>query len=302
MISKKLAGILLGVSVIGGMVAGGAASVWVPDRPSAAAPTRPPVAEPLPDVEVIKPVLVMNDDGTATLSATLVNHTQKALEINNATSGQAEDLDAPQMLVHGVRQRVAIEPEAPIRIGGVGDDYRLRVRDRVQVGSTLPVTLLLIRHEGFSEDRPLVTFVAPVVPRTAAYADVANNVPNDVISVRDGKIVVVPGQEKAYIGGRFETTIADSTEIRPVAVGPRGRPIDVLHQTATGGPSGFFASPGREKGLLGYSPYLDDGGDRDYVRASDVEVGQTIRMTFRFPSGDVVGRFTVVQGNADGTI
>ena len=70
------------------------------------------------------------------------------------------------------------------------------------------MTLLLLRHKGFSEDRPLVTFVAPVVARTAAaHADVANNGPNDVISVRDGKIVVVPGQEKAFVGGWFESTI-----------------------------------------------------------------------------------------------
>lgn len=301
MISNRLAGVVLGVSIIGGIAVGVAATAMTSDHPSAAAPTSTPVAEPLPDVEVKKPVLVMNDDGTATLSATLVNHTKKALTINNATSGQAEDLDAPPMLVHGVRQRVAIEPEVPIRIGGAGDGYRLRVRDRVQIGSTLPVTLHLLRHKGFSEYRPAVSFVAPVVARTAAHADVANNGPNDIITVHEGKIVVVPGQEKAFIGGWLESTIDDSTDLRPTAASPRGWPVDVLHQTATGGPSGFFAGAGKRT-PLGYGTYLDAPGDRDYVRASDVKVGQTVKVTFRFPSGDVVGKFKVVQGNTDGTI
>lgn len=301
MISKKLAGILLGLSVIGGVVAGAAASVWMPDRPSAASPRRTPVAEPVPDVEVKKPVLVMNDDGGATLFATVVNHTKSPVGIDRAIGGQKGDDDAPVMLVHGSRAGVDVEPGASMRIGGAGDQVRIRFTDRVQVGSTLPVTLYF-GYGNAMANGPRATMLAPVVARTAAHAAVANNGPNDVISVRDGKIVVVPGQEKAYIGGRFETTIEDMTELRPTAVGPRDRPIDVLHQTATGGPSGFFASPGREKGLLGYSPYLDDGGDRDFVRASEVQVGQTVRMTFRFPSGDVVGKFKVVQGKADGTI
>lgn len=301
MISKQLAGILLVISVIAGMVAGGAASVWVPDRPSAAVPTRTPVAKPLPDVEVKKPVLVMNDDGGATLFATVVNHTTRPVGIDRAVGGQEEQDDAPVMLVHGNSADVDVEPGALMRIGGAGDQFRIRFTDRVQVGSTLPVTLYF-GYGNAMANGPRVTFVAPVVARTTAYAEVANNGPNEAIRVRDGKIVVVPGQEKAYIGGRFETTIEDSTELRPTAVGPRGYPIDFLHQTATGGPSGFFASPGHEERLLGHSPYLDDGGDRDYVRASEVEVGQTIRVTFRFPSGDVVGKFKVVQGNADGTI
>jgi hypothetical protein len=35
---------------------------------------------------------------------------------------------------------------------------------------------------------------------------------------------------------------------------------------------------------------------------NEVDIGQTITATFRFPSGDVVAKFTVVQGNTDGTI
>jgi hypothetical protein len=121
--------------------------------------------------------------------------------------------------------------------------------------------------------------------------------------VHDGVIVVVPGQAKAYIDGWFESTIDDLTEIRPTAAPRRGKSIEILHQTATGGPSGFSARAG-QRSLLGYPPYLDrePHGDADYVRAAEVTVGETYRVTFRFPSGDVVAKFKVVQGRADGTI
>ncbi len=201
--------------MIGGVVAGVAATAMTSERRSASAPTSTPVADPLPDVEVKKPVLVMNDDGTATLSARLVNHTKTAFEINSATAGQPEDSDAPVFLLYGQRQHVPVEPAVPIDIGGVGDGYRLRASDRVQIGSTLPVTLKFSRHKGYANDAPLATFVAPVVARTAAHPGVANNGPNDAIAVREAKIVVVPGQEKAYIGGWMESSIADSTEIQP---------------------------------------------------------------------------------------
>lgn len=300
----RVAGIVLAASVVGGVAVGVAAAAMSSDSPPVRAAARTTSAAPtptVPDVEVKDPVLVMNDDGTATLSATLINHLKKPLEINNATNGRPEDLEAPPMLVFGYRMHTAIEQDKPIRIGGVGDDYRLRLSDRVQVGSTLPVTIRLRKHNGYDSGSPQVTFVAPVVARTAAHAAVANNGPNNDISVHDAVIVVVAGQAKAFIGGWLESTIDDGTELTPTAVSPRGPLIDVLHQTATGGPSGFFAEAG-EKTLLGYPSYLDAEGDRDYVRASDVTVGQTITMTFRFPSGDVVGKFKVVRGNPDGTI
>ncbi|MET0931359.1 MAG: hypothetical protein ABWX74_17695 [Aeromicrobium sp.] len=302
----KVVGIVIAASVIGGIVVGVAATAMTSDRSSPrAAPTAAsasPTVE-VPDVEVKEPVFVMNDDGTATLSATVVNHTKKALEINSATNGQPDDYEAPQMLAYGNRESVALEPGIPMRIGGVGDAYRLRLRDRVQVGSTLPVTLILTEHEGPFLDVPEVTFLASVVARAAAQSSVANNGPNPAISVRDAIIVVVPGQAKAYVGGWFDSTIDDMTDLRPTGVGPGGGPIDVLHQTATGGPSGFFAQAG-QKSPLGVAPYIDTEphGDADYVRADDVEVGDRITVTFRFPSGDVVATFKVVQGNPDGTI
>jgi hypothetical protein len=300
----QVAAIVLAASVVGGIGTGIAAAVLGPDdwTRSGPRPTPSTSAAAVPDIEVRKPVLVMNDDGTATLSATLVNHMENAVEINSATNGRAEDLDAPPLLVYGNRLDVALQPDKPLRIGGVGDDYRLRVRDRVQVGSIVPVTITLSGHKHYERDLPSASFVAPVVARTADHATVANNGPNPEITVHDGVVVVVPGQAKAYVGGRFESTIEDMTEIRPTVTPRLGQELELLHQTATGGPAGFYAQRGTTP--LGGPPYLDLDipGDREYVRASDVKVGQTIEVTFRFPSGDVVGRFTVVQGNADGTI
>jgi hypothetical protein len=178
------------------------------------------------------------------LSATVINHTKRALTINHVTGGEPEDDDAPWLMVHGLRSEVAIEPEVPTSIGA-----------------------------------------------------------NTDITVHDAKIVVVPGQEKAYLGGWIESTIDDLTFGRPTATGPRGRIIEYLHQTATGGPSEVVAIAGKRT-PLNQPPYLDDVvlGDADYVRASDVEVGQKITVTMRFPSGDVVTKFNVVQGRADGTV
>lgn len=306
MVNRRLAAAVLVASVVGGIAVGVTAHALTTDRPPRVAPSQAtsaaPAAVEVPDIEVKDPVLVMNDDGTATLSATVTNHLKKPLEINSATNGQPEDLDAPPMLVYGVRLHSALVRDVPVRIGGVGDDYRLRLRDQVQVGSTLPITLTLSKHNGYDPDIPEVSFMAPVVKRTTAHAEVANNGPNPSISVRDAIIVVVPGQEKAYVDGTIDSSIDDMTELQPTVAPRLGRDIELLHQTATGGPYGFFAQAGTTS--LGDPPYLDSGipGDRDYVRAGEVEVGQTITMTFRFPSGDVVAKFKVVQGNRDGTI
>lgn len=282
---------------------GVAASAVTSDKPSTAVPTRTThAAAPVPELEAKDPRFIMNDDGTATLSATLVNHTKEPLEITWATAGQPEDLDAPVLLLYVARPAVALKPGESMRISGPGDDYRIRLSDRVQVGSTLPVTLQSRRHDGI-QPGPEATFAAPVVARTTAERDVVNNGPNPDITVHEAKFVIVPGQTKAYVSGWITSTIDDFTSLRPTAVTSQGGEIEYLHQTATGGPSGVGVQAG-EKTYLGQAPYIDGDvpGDRDYVRASEVKVGQSVTVTMRFPSGDVVTRFTVVQGKADGTI
>jgi hypothetical protein len=307
---RRVVGLILIASVVGGVVAGIAAHGLTrktdPGPTSTSRSAGPASTSSTPSarvddvVEVRDPVLVLNDDETATLSATVVNHTDRALVINDAVGGIPGSY-APTLLGYSGTPRAILQPEVPTTVGQINDTFRFRFRDRVEVGSVLPITLDLVKAR-YRRPASDVTFKAPVVARSAAYAGVANNGPNSAITVKDAVIVVVPGQEKAYIGGYFQSTITDRTDIRATAESPTGQRVEILHQTATGGPSGYFAEAGTS--LLGRPPYLDDGipGDRDYVRVGEVTVGQTITMTFRFPSGDVVGRFRVVQGNPDGTI
>lgn len=296
---------LLGVSIVGGVAAGVAADAITSDSPSRAATPRASATTPTPamttGLEVRSPVLVANDDGSATLSATVVNHTDRALTINGAMGGMPDDFEAPPLLMFAGTPRATLPPGSSTTIGRAGEPFRIRFRDRVQVGSTLPITLDLAkaRYRRAADD---VTFTATVVARTGRHADVANNGPNPAISVRDGIIVKVPGQDKAYLDGWIDSSVDDSTDIRPTGDTGKGD-VEILHQTATGGPSGVSARAGVPV-PLGYAPYQDDGqpGDRDYVRADEVAVGRTVRITFRFPSGDVVGTFEVVQGMPDGTV
>lgn len=300
---RGTASALLGASIVAGVAAGMGASSLTPDASTKGWQVISTPAPATEGVEVRNPVLVMNDDGTATLSAVLTNHTDTALDLNGAAGGRQDDYDPALLLVFGNRSDTALEPGVPTRIGGVGDAFRIRFRDRVQPTSTLPMTLQFLPHDGPAADATEVTLLAPVVERDTTHSEVANNAPNTEITVHDGVVVVVPGQAKAYIGGYLTATVQDMTEIRPVAVRPNGRELEVLHQTATGGPSGFFATPD-EQVRLGNPPYLDTGepGDADYLRADDVVVGETVDITFRFPSGDVTAKFKVVQGRSDGTI
>ncbi|WP_209674649.1 hypothetical protein [Aeromicrobium fastidiosum] len=299
---RRTAAVLLGASIVTGVAAGVGASSLTEEVSAAGWPTIAVPAAVAKGVEVKDPVLVANDDGGATLSVTLVNHTDDALRIDRAVGGTEDADDPPFMLVHGTRARVTIGPGEAMRTGGVGDPYRLRFTDRVQIGSTLPITLYFAASD-VVESGPTATLFAPVVARDAAHGAVANNGPNTEIAVNDARIVVVPGQEKAYVTGWISSTIDDSTELRPTAVGRAGRPVEYRHQTATGGPSGVGAQAGKRTNL-NLPPYLDTepSGDADYVLASDVEVGETITVTMRFPSGDVVTKFKVVQGRSDGTI
>ncbi|MET0448378.1 MAG: hypothetical protein ABW004_08220, partial [Aeromicrobium sp.] len=185
----KVVGLVIAASVIGGVGVGAAATALSNDAGGEApvALDFASFAGAVSAVEVREPVLVLNDDGTATLSATLVNHMDHAVEIIGATGGAPRDAEAPLLIVWGTLSHVAVEPGAPQRIGGAGDPYRVRLRDRAQVGSTLPVTLEL-RFVGRAEQAPAVTFTAPVVARTGDHKTVANNGPNPDISVHDGII------------------------------------------------------------------------------------------------------------------
>lgn len=306
--NRKIGGIVLAASVVGGVAVGVAAGAMTGEKPSrpeakvsaasSPTPSATPSAQPAkkPTVEVKDPMLVTNRDGSATLSATLVNHTDQSVDINNASVKDHRDAS---LLVYG--RNAALEPGSSMRIGGVDDDYRIRLRDPFPYDSAR-LALEFMEHDGIDAG-PTVTFRSKVVERSAAHADVANNGPNTAVTVHDAKIVVVPGQSKAYVAGWITSTIEDYAYDLPTAIDSSGGLIAYRHQTATGGPYGIGAVPGQEI-QLGSPPYLDrePHGDADYFRAKEVTVGETVMVTMKFPSGDLVTPFEVVRGNADGTI
>lgn len=303
-----ITGIVLAVSVVGGVAAGVAVNAATSDQPSTAGRTSAapattsatasarPVAEQTtastPGVEVKDPVLVSNTDGTATLSATLINRTTDTVSVNNAWGA---DQPNPMALLSYPTSGVTLEPGKPVAIGATEDTYRVRTRDRVDQGLTYRIMLEFAGEGLVKVGAPPATFDVSVVPRTKEYDTVANNGPSTVVTVTKGIVVVVPGQDRAYIDGRTSNPTGDGVIAKPTAIDSRGRSVAWNHQTATGGPSGIaFAN----------SSYLDDGTSRDvsYFLAKDVTVGDTIMVTFQYGSGDVVAPFRVLQGNADGTI
>lgn len=308
MISRRVAGLVLTASAVGGIGLGvGVDALTADPHPPRSAmksilttiPTPRATAVKQPTVEVKDPILVTNHDGSATLSATLVNHTDRALDLNEAAAGDEDEINRPILLVYGLRAQTPLQPGSSTSIGGVDDAYRIRFRDPVdQEKMRFSLTFLDSIKGG-----PTITFTARVVTRSAAHGGVADNGPNPAIQVHEPKIVVIPGQERAYVAGWITSTLEDYAYDIPTAIDSSGGRIAYRHQTATGGPYGVAAVPGK-KSFLGYPPYLqqDQQGDADYFLAKDVTVGETIMVTMRFPSGDVVAPFTVVQGNADGTI
>ena len=101
----------------------------------------------------------------------------------------------------------------------------------------------------------------------------------------DARIVVRPGQDRADVGytlfGDGGGPIARLEDV--TAVRSDGRSINWKHQTATGGSSEIGALDGRQI-VRADDGMCTDGvcGDADYFDASDVKVGETVRVTFRF--------------------
>jgi len=233
------------------------------------------------------------DRTSATPAATLVNRTGDTVHVANEYG--ADERDPVGLLVYDSNQELVLEPDVPVTIGGTEDGYQIRTRERAERGLTYRIGLEFSGDGLVEVAAPPVTIEAPVVARTSQYEGIADNGPNAVITVADGVVVVVPGQEKAYIGGRISNPINDGARVPPRAVDSAGRSLAWFHQTATGG--GFNVT-------LTQAPYLDDGASReaDYLLAKDVRVGETIMVTIQYPSGDVVAPFEVVRGDADGTI
>lgn len=319
---KQTASIVIAASIVAGFGVGAAAhksssrssrQVGEVQKTSQPTNTAPDVATattlakgPLsggPQVEVKEPVWVTNHDGSATLSATLINRTDSALDLNDAFAGDPDENDGPALLVYGNRSHVSLEPGVPTSIGRIDDAYRIRLRDQTYPEAKIKVSLGFVGHDYLSGGADAV-FTAKVVVRSAVHGGVADNGPNKQIEVHGAEIVVIPGQKQAFVGGWVTSSVEDYAYDLPTAIDPRGGRIAYRHQTATGGPYAVAAVAGK-KIFFGRPPFRAadlEGSDADYFLAKDVTVGETIMVTMRFPSGDVVAPFKVVRGNLDGTV
>jgi hypothetical protein len=265
-------------------------------RPHAPGDTPAPTHRPAtPEIEMIAPVLVMNPDGSATLSAKILNHIDAEQEVRaaDATSGGKT---IPTRFFEPNPHSFALNRKDTI--GGVKDAVRITLDAPLTVGSHVAVTLYFTGFYAVSPDISAKASV-PVVARTAAYDAVAGGRPNTAIKVEGGKIVVVPGQKQAMVDGTVISTVNDTAYDLPTAQHASGAPVPYLHHTATGGPYGFIAQRGK-RFRIGFSPYtLPPGqswGDFDYFDAKDVAIGEKITVTIPFQSGNVKAVFTVVAG------
>ena len=259
--------------------------------PPKAAPSTSAI--PRADVEALDPVLVMNDDGSATLSASIVNNTDEGVAVSNAYFDDA-GIEGPQLRIFRSGTFV-VAPNGKAALGQE-EPATVRLANAPEVGTTVAFTLEFGSADDVGTAIHSVPLKAPVVERTPKFDDVTDSKPSTAITVENARITVVPGQRKAYVDGTVVATINDGAWELPTAVDADGKPVAYRHQTATGGPYGIAAVKGKKLELGGGAPYLEGEGDADYFNANDVTVGETITVTIPFQSGDVVVPFKVVAG------
>jgi hypothetical protein len=109
------------------------------------------------ELDVLNTLFVANDDGTATLSASIVNNTDHQQEL---TSVEVTTLDGKQLEVKSTKKRLPLKPGILSLVGGFW------ITKDATAGDYVKATL------SFSDAAP-VTIEAPVVTRTAEYDKVA---------------------------------------------------------------------------------------------------------------------------------
>ena len=242
------------------------------------------------DIEVLDAVLVMNNDGSATLSARIVNHTDEATEISNAYVGEHPYEGAA---VRFFQAHNVVPANGRTSTGDETDPVRIRVLDVAKLGTTVPLSLDFGSAESLVKPQTIALKV-PVVARTSAYDAVAGMKPNTATSIANGRIVLVRSLGRAYLEGTIRSTVDDASWDLPTAVDAKGRPVRIRHQTATGGPYGYAAVAAKDLPIGGSPPSKE--GDADYINADDVKVGDVVTVTFPFQGGDVVATMQVVAG------
>lgn len=240
------------------------------------------VDEPTARSEVVlsRAVLVAQNNGVASLAGTLTNNSRQTYE---TTSVQARR-GPHQLQVYASTGGVTLFPGTSAPVGDAGLAYVVR---GVRPGQTVHVTVSLDRAAPVVLDVPVVAF-------GPKYRNHLVTFPGPPPTITDGRIVVRPGRKRAYVGytidgngqvqhGRIEDVIV---------TGPNGGSIDWKHQTATGGPADIVALDGPRTEV----PATEEGADADYVDAAAVKAGQTVQVSFEFPTGIVQVPFRVVAG------
>jgi copper(I)-binding protein len=114
------------------------------------------------EMDVLNTLLVANDDGSATLSAGIVNNTKDEQRLVSVT---ATTLDDKPLTVASTKMILSLPADNLTTIGGIADAGGFAVLKDATAGAYVKVTLT------FSDAAP-VTIEAPVVARTAEYEKV----------------------------------------------------------------------------------------------------------------------------------
>ena len=115
------------------------------------------------ELDVMNTQLVANDDGSATLSASIVNNTKTEQKLESVT---ATTLSGEELPVTGAPETLKLLPDVGTIVGAVASPSGFWVSKGAEAGHYVRLTLT------FDNAAP-VTIEAPVVTRTAEYDSVA---------------------------------------------------------------------------------------------------------------------------------
>lgn len=125
------------------------------------------------EVDVLGALLVANTDGSATVSASLVNNFQDEQQLSSVS---AATLDGKPLAVKSLKTALPLASDQLTSLGGASDAGGFVVTSGAPAGQYVELTFT------FSDTGP-VTVEAPVVARTEEYANVAGGdglVPSEV--------------------------------------------------------------------------------------------------------------------------
>lgn len=259
----------------------------------------PPAAPGM--IEVANAVFVQNPDGSATLSANVLNGTEFSYELSYAPSAEPYDDKLGSIPLRYFNPHSIFLPRKSTTIGDVADQTQIRLAPAPPLGDrvTLDVGFWPIEGEDPMAEEHSVTLEVPVVARTIDHNSVLGVEPNKRITIEDGKIFVIPGQSRALLDGSIISSVTDHTQELPTANDEQGNLVEYHHNTSTGGPYGISAEKGKTVRISSPPYAVPNGrvvGDFDYFDAKDLTIGEKITVNFPFQSGDVIGTFTVVRG------